>query len=285
MICTEASHEVLLLARCSCPGSACPPWLPSAKALQQNCSKTADVLLFCLEIYSLEWNEYNNLVRKLLLAGFWGPCEHRLSLYLLIKAVIQRNSRRTPQTFCACPYGPVLQLGPWRKLSAGTWAHGKNAALNKGTFSNGEQHFPHWMRLSLQPRESNCSLCQTIPLRGFWHSQNWLFVFTSRWWLLPILWETLDRGTTVKMILELRKPAFLLDAPGSMQIQNDSKLFWSGHSQHLPLPGISVISHSLNCFYFHSPWPSHLWFVNLVGTWGLQDCCLTARFAWSWPVG
>lgn len=54
VICTEASHEVLLLARCSCPGSACPPWLPSAKALQQNCSKTADVLLFCLEIYSLE---------------------------------------------------------------------------------------------------------------------------------------------------------------------------------------------------------------------------------------
>lgn len=119
-----------------------------------------------------------NLVRKLVLAGFRSLCEHRLSLYLLVKAAIQRNSRGTLQSFCACPCGLILQPSPWRKLPAGTCAHGKNTALNKGTFSNWRaivssfSSLPGWMWLSLWPRGSNCSWHQRNPMRGYWHSQN-----------------------------------------------------------------------------------------------------------------
>lgn len=91
---------------------------------------------------SLELNWQTNLVRKLLLADFRSPSEHRLSLYLLVKAVIQRHSWRTLQFFCACPHGSILLLSPWRKLLAGTCAHGRNAALHKGVFSNGEWCLP-----------------------------------------------------------------------------------------------------------------------------------------------
>lgn len=144
------------------------------------------------------------------------------------------------------------------------------------------------MWLSLQPRGSNSSWHQRNPLRGFWHSQNYFSVFTSQQGLVPA--ERHWTGSVSswycckKMTLEILKSAFPLDTPVSMQMEKHCEAFleWVIHSISVSLGSLIQVGLLFLPFPLSQP---HIWFMNLVGAWGLQDCCLAARFDWSWPVG